>query len=50
MRLYFREIELVQCSLFANRSWHQALGFWSYMSVAYLACGRVGRLEYTKLQ
>ena len=32
MRLHFRVTltELVQCSLFVNRSWHQVLGFRSY--------------------
>ena len=32
MRLHFRVKELlVQCSLFVNRSWHQELGFRSYV-------------------
>ena len=31
MRLQFRVTELVQCNLFVNRSWHQELGFWSYV-------------------
>ena len=30
MRLHFRVTELVQCSLFVNRSWHQELGFRLY--------------------
>ena len=31
MRLHFRVKEFVQCSLFVNRSWHQELGFRSYV-------------------
>ena len=31
MRLHFGVTELVQCTLFVNRSWHQELGFRSYV-------------------
>ena len=31
MRLHFEVKELVQCSLFVNSSWHQQLGFRSYV-------------------
>ena len=31
MRLHFGVIELVQCTLFVNRSWHQELGFRFYV-------------------
>ena len=31
MRLHFGVKELVQCTLFVNRSWHQELGFRSYV-------------------
>ena len=31
MRLHFRVTELVECSLFVNRSWHQELRFRSYV-------------------
>ena len=52
MPLHFRVTELIKCGLFVNRSLHQALGFRSYMCVAYLVpiCGRVERLGCTKLQ
>ena len=54
MRLHFRLTELVQSSLFVNRSWHQALGFRFYMSVlknlSGTVFGRIEKLGDTKLR
>ena len=37
-------VSLVQPIVFINWSWHKALGFQSYVSVACPVCGRVGIL------
>ena len=42
MRLHFRVKELVQCSLFVNRSWHQELGFRSYVwSLSHISSSKI---------
>ena len=46
MRLHFRVTELVQCSLFVNRLWHQELGFRSYV----WSLSHRGGVEDTRLE
>ena len=51
MRLHFRVKELVQCSLFVNRSWHQELpvGFRSYVwSLSHIRSSKIySTIQYT---